>query len=306
MSLIVSAVLLMGLGQPAFADETYNSWSYYSYYTVPEWEYTLKQEHKYDAGKSEVVYDVNNYAKSSVGFGSDGSLDAKIGVSIYDQDEYDDKQLLQVYSESLYRDDGFVCDADTCGTAVPLVDSFEVRLQQDGRFSPQISNYSLSYYLLTPSTAYSFDFGVWYEGSLGLSASFSETNLITGAHTERNLENEEGISFFNWNLDEDDQGMYNFSYDFSFDALTSGIGMGESLTVRASAFNGSRIHFFDSYNSFHASITPDEGVSFYRGGQLLVGTSDGNPGPQALPEPTSMVLLGSGLVGMLFRRKFGV
>ncbi|MCF7734349.1 MAG: PEP-CTERM sorting domain-containing protein, partial [Akkermansiaceae bacterium] len=245
-------------------------------------------------GSSSVAYDDNNYAKSSVGFDSHGNLEAKIGVSV-------NNSINRVYSSSYYRDDGFQCEGTVCGTAVPLGGNFEMQLKQNGSFTVGSPNYSLTYYMRTASTAYNFHFAVQQgEGPLAPYGWFSTENLVTGALTQKDMESD--TSFFNliWE-DNNDDGIYNFSYDFSFGGSTNGVDFGEELNIFSYAnASGSENQFFDSYNSFYANIiSPDDGVSFYRGNQLLGNTV-------VTPEPisVSLFLLGGGLMAMRrYRRK---
>ncbi len=291
-SLIVVTVVVMGFGQPAFAAgiyDTYRSWSYYTDLDNVE----TRDDHYWSdesswQGSSSVAYDDNNYAKSGVGFGNDGSFGAKIGVSV-------NNSLSRVYSSSYYRDDGFKCDGSTCGTAVPLGGSFETQLKQDGSFTLGSANYGLSYYLRTSLTAYNFHFAV-QQGEMDLEPYgwFSSENLITGQQTVKDIANDP--SFFNlvWE-DNNDDGVYNFSYDFSFAGYTNGVDLGEELSVFAYASASSPAQIFDSYNSFHVNITPDAEASFYRSGQLV--------GNSVTPEPVSALLFGIGGAAMAVSRK---
>ncbi len=290
-SLIVVTVVVMGFGQPAFAAiyDTYRSWSYYTDRNND----IIKDDHFWSdeslwQGSSSVVYNDNNYAKSWVGFGSDGSLGAKIGVSV-------NNSLSKAYSSSYYRDDGFKCDGATCGTAIPLGGSFETQLKQDGSFTLGSANYGLSYYLRTPSTAYNFHFAV-QQGEMDLEPYgwFSSENLVTGQQTVKDIASDP--SFFNliWE-DNNNDGVYNFSYDFSFAGYTNGVDFGEELGVSAYAYASSPAQIFDSYNSFHVNVTPDTGASFYRNGQLVSNS--------VTPEPVSALLFGIGGAAMAIYRK---
>lgn len=289
---MIVLTVLLGSGQPAWAGiyDTFRSWSYYTDRDSA----TIRDDHYWSAesmwqGESSVQYDADNYAKSLVGFDSDGRLTAKSGVSANDS-------IYKAYTSSYYRDDGFQCGADSCGTMVPLGGSFQMNLKQDGRFTLGSANYSLSYYLRTPSTAYGFHFAV-QQGEMDLEPYgwFSEENLVSGAWNVTDLSDDP--SFFNlvWE-DDDDDGIYNFAYDVTFSGNSGGIDMGEELIVTAYAYGSSPDNqFVDSYNSFYASVTPGDGSSFYRGDQLV--------GTVVTPEPLSMVLFGLGGGVMAFVRR---
>ncbi len=296
--LIALATFLAGSGQPALASiqDRYQSWSYYAdganNYVSDD--HSWKMPESAWQGSSAVGYDGNNFATSSVGFDSHGSLVAKVGVSV-------DDTLNRVHTESSYRDDGFQCGADSCGTAVPLGSSFSMRLKQDGSFTAGSPNYSLGYTLRTVSTAYNFHFAVQQgEGPLAPYGWFSTENLGTGATTMKNIESDP--SFFNlvWE-DDDHDGIYNFSYDVSFSGNTDGTAFGEELSVQAYAHaSGSDPQFFDSLNSFYATVTNQNAAGgFYRGNQLI-GTA------AVAPEPVSsaLFLFGGGMLALRrYRRK---
>jgi hypothetical protein len=292
-SLIVLLALLVGLGQPALAGTIYNTYKSWSYYTDRDNNSTYDDHWTEESswqGSSSVVYDGDNYAKSWVGFDG-GSLGAKIGVSV-------NNDIYKVYSSSYYREDGFNCEDGNCGTTVPLGGSFEMRLQQDGSFTLGSSNFSLMYSLRTPSTAYTFHFAVEQgEGPLRPYGWFSKENASGFQETNMGID----PAFFKliWEDDNED-GVYNFSYDFSFTGTTN-VDLEEELSVSAWAYAADiGNQFFDSYNSFRANVTPDEGASFYRGGQLIE-----NPGSQVVPEPAAIFLFGLGLLGVagVSRRK---
>lgn len=287
--LIALTILFLGFVQPTLAaiEDTYRSWSYYA---DQDNNYT-KDDHFWSdeslwQGSSSVEFNVQNYAKSWVGF-TDGALGAKIGISV-------NNSINRVHTESYYRDDGFQCGATTCGTAVPLGGTFDMRLKQDGSFTVGSPNYFLTYSMRTVSTAYSFHFAVEQgEGPLAPYGWFSTENLGTGATTLKSIKDDPALFNLIWE-DNNDDGIYNFSYDFSFDGYTNGIDMGEELSVKAYAHaSGFANQFFDSYNSFYADMTPGEGASFYRGSQLV-----GNPVVTPEPVSSALFLLGGGFMAL--------
>ncbi len=300
-SFVATAVVLLlsALAQPAAAD-ILRSWSY----VMTEPGVYLMDDHfrgedpAFWQGSSAVQYDARNYAKSSIAYDSSG-LDAKIAVAAGWPISG------QVYSRSYYRDFGFQCDATVCGTAVPLGASFTTRISQDGRLTPATANFSVGYNLKTASMAYSFGFSVWNEGSWTIEGSFSTENLVSGAMQTtplRSVVNGQWVfnPFFNMVWTPRGSGVYDFSYDFSFTGATHGVDLAEELSIEAYLY-GARGGFADSYNSFHADMTPQAGVVFYSdSGRRVVGSAAPT---QDVPEPGSLLLLGAGLVALARRRK---
>ena len=299
------AAALVSFGHTAAAADTFRSWSYV---TLPEGGYLMDGHSPVDdpslwQASSAVQYDENNFASSSIGFGSDGSLEAKIGVS--GQSPVRGK----VHSDLSYRDEGFVCGGDACGIAVPLSTSLDVRLHQDGSFTVGSANYGVFYSLWSATTAYQFHFAVEQgEGPLRPSGSFSTENLVTGKTTLENLTTRDasGNTVFNplFNLvweDADHDGVYNFSYDLSFSTFTQGVDLKEDLFMFAYVNGSSDTQFFDSLNSFHSTWTPQAGVTLTGGvgGRIAAGPT------LPVPEPSSwaMLLAGLGLTGLIARRR---
>lgn len=92
--------------------------------------------------------------------------------------------------------------------------------------------------------------------------------------------------------------MYNFAYDLSFTAATQGVDLREDLFMSAYVYGTPDGQFFDSFNSFHSTWTPEAGAALYgSGGRAVVGP---------VPEPGVWALLAAGLgvvAGVRRRRK---
>lgn len=300
----VLAVALIGFGQSASAD-AYRSWSYL---TQPDGEF-LSDGHSWSADPalwqpgSAVRYDDDNFARSMIGIGSDGRLEAKMAVSAAAPVRG------KVYSEAYFVDDGFTCEGATCGSAVPLSAAFNVRLRQDGRFTLGSANYSVSYSLWTAGTFFNFHFAV-QQGEMELEPYgwFSRENLVSGAMTSEAIASRDSsgnVSFnplFNLVWEDDDQdGVYNFAYDLGFDAYTQGADLKEELHMAAFAYGstGGDAQFVDSYDSFRSTWVPEAGVT-------LSGTSGrfaAGPVTPPVPEPSrwAAFLAGLALVSIFVR-----
>ncbi len=294
LSSAVLALAVVTFGHTAAAADTFRSWSYV---TLPEGGYLMDGHSPVTdpalwQSSSSVEYDANNFARSSIGFDSDGSLAARIGVS------GQSPVRGYVHSDAYYRDEGFVCGGDLCGTAVPGGASLDVRLHQDGSFTEGSANYRLSYSLWTADTAYQFHFAV-EQGEMALRpyGGFSKENLVTGQMTQESIADvdESGNTVFNplFNLvweDDDHDGIYNFSYDLSFTTYTQGIDLKEELSVSAYVLGSSDGQFVDSWNSFHSTWTPEAGVTLSgQGGRFAEGPT------LPVPEPASWAMLLAGV-----------
>jgi hypothetical protein len=299
------AAALVTFGHTAAAADTFRSWSYVP---LPEGGYLMDGHSPVDdpslwQSSSSVRYDENNFASSSIGFGSSGSLDVKIGVSA--------RSPVRgiVHSDVSYRDDGFVCGGDACGTAVPLATSLDVRLRQDGSFTEGSANFRVFYSLWSTTTFYQFHFAVEQgEGPLRPYGWFSTENLVTGKMTVEDMTSRDasGNTVFNplFNLVWDDanhDGIYNFAYDLSFTTYTQGVDLKEELSMSAYVYGSPDTQFVDSLNSFHSTWTPQAGVTLTGGvgGRIAAGPT------LPVPEPSSwaMLLAGLGLTGLIARRR---
>lgn len=291
------AVALIGFGQSAHAD-AYRSWSYV---TEPDGE-LLSDGHPWSADPvlwqpaSAVRYDDDNFARSMIGTGSDGRLEAKIAVSAAAPVRG------KVYSEAYFVDEGFTCEGGTCGSAVPLSAALNVRLRQDGRFTLGSANYAVSYSLWTAGTFFNFHFAV-QQGEMELEPYgwFSRENLVSGAMSSEAIASQDssGNMTFNplFNLvweDDDQDGVYNFAYDLSFDAYTQGADLKEELHISAFAYGstGEDAQFVDSYDSFSSTWLPEAGVTLSgASGRFAMG-----PVTPPVPEPSTWAALLAGLV----------
>ncbi len=228
------SVLLLGTIQSAAAYEL-RSWSYLN----QSGSYLMDDHYLGDPstwqGSSGVQYNTGNFAKSSIGFASDGSLAARIGVSATAP------ETSQAYSSSFYRDNGWSCAATQCGTAVPLGASFTARLSQDGSFTLGSANFSLSYYLRTASASYDFHFAV-QQGEMEL-APYGWFSIQTDSSwVTYGLD--DPMFHLVWE-DSNQDGIYNFSYDFSFTGNTHGVDLGEELLMSASVYGGEDRQFVE-------------------------------------------------------------
>ncbi|MDY0056246.1 MAG: PEP-CTERM sorting domain-containing protein [Methyloversatilis sp.] len=288
-ALLLSGAGLSGAAQAA-PDDTFRSWSYVS---LPGGG-LLSDGQPWNgdtslwSGASSAWLDNDNHARSQIGF-EDGQLAAKIAVSARSPVDG------HVYSELFYRDMGFVCEADVCGTALPTTASFTVNLHQDGQFTAGNANFSVSYALWSAGAFHSFHFAVQQgEGPLAPYGGFSTEDLVTGQATLEPLmiSGTSGEPVFNplFNLvweDDDQDGVYNFSYDLSFTAATQGVDLREDLFMSAYVYGTDDGQFFDSFNSFRATWTPQAGAALYGGGGRAV------VGP--VPEPGVWALMAAGL-----------
>lgn len=296
-ALLLSGAGLSGAAQAA-PDDTFRSWSYVS---LPGGS-LLSDGQPWNgdtslwSGASSAWLDTDNHARSQIGF-EDGQLAAKIEVSARTPVNG------HVYSELFYRDEGFVCDADSCGTAVPLPVSFAVELHQNGQFTAGSANFSVSYALWSAGAFHSFHFAVQQgEGPLEPYGWFSTENLTTGQSTLEPLmiAGPPGQPVFNplFNLvweDDDQDGVYNFAYDLSFTAATQGVDLREDLFMSAYVYGTDDGQFFDSFNSFHATWTPEAGAALYGGGGRAV------VGPVPEPDVWALMAAGLGMVAALGR-----
>ncbi|MBT9516054.1 MAG: PEP-CTERM sorting domain-containing protein [Methyloversatilis discipulorum] len=294
---LLGTACLSGAAQ-AVPNDTFRSWSYVS---LPGGG-LLSDGQPWNgdtalwSGASSAWLDADSHARSQIGF-ENGQLAAKIEVSARSPVNG------HVYSELFYRDQGFVCDADACGMAVPSAASFTVNLHQDGQFTAGSANFSVSYALWSAGAFHSFHFAVQQgEGPLAPYGAFSTENLVTGQSTLEPLmiagPSDQPVfnPLFNLVWEDDDQdGVYNFAYDLSFTAATQGVDLREDLFMSAYVYGTPDGQFFDSFNSFHSTWTPEAGAALYgSGGRAVVG-----PVPE--PDVWALMAAGLGMVAVLGR-----
>ena len=299
----LATAALLAFGSPAAAD-TFRSWSYV---TLPDGSYLMDGHSPvtdpslWQPGSS-VEFDSNNFARSQIGFDSLGRLEARIGVS----GAWPVRG--HVHSDLSYRDEGFICAGDVCGTAVPQSASLDIRLQQDGRFTEGTANFGVSYALWTAGTFYQFHFAV-EQGEMALRpyGGFATENRVTGQTTFESIfiKDALGNDVFNplFNLvwdDVDQDGVFTFAYDLAFTVLTQGADLREELSMSAYVYGSPGGQFFDSWNSFQSTWTPQAGVTLSSpGGRFAEGPT------LPVPEPTgwAMLLAGLGLIGLKARNR---